>query len=137
MPSNPSDIPTNGDRRRAFGVYCCAACRTPLFDHAAKLPNGDGFPAFSRPRSDAPVAERTTTAFGMVQTSVRCCCCNAELGYVFPDGPLPGGMRYRISPSKLEFEPATERAEPHEHGPSGGHVGEPHRHARDGRAALD
>lgn len=87
------------------GIFRCVCCGAALFDKEEKFESGCGWPAFSAPRSDAPVGEETDRSFGMVRTEVHCEDCGAHLGHVFPDGPGPSGLRYCINGVCLTFEP--------------------------------
>ncbi len=93
------------DKHYEPGEYTCAGCGTVLFESDAKYNSGCGWPAFTKPQSDAKVEEKRDTSFGMVRTEVLCANCGGHLGHVFPDGPQDqGGMRYCINSLSLDFE---------------------------------
>jgi peptide-methionine (R)-S-oxide reductase len=87
------------------GTYGCAGCDLSLFPSETKYDSHTGWPSFWQPLSNA-VAERSDTSFLMDRTEVHCVRCGGHLGHVFPDGPLPTGLRYCMNGVALNFKPA-------------------------------
>ena len=87
------------------GLYSCAACEEPLFVSDTKFDSGCGWPSYFEAINPEAIIEYRDVSHGMVRTEVRCANCGGHLGHVFPDGPLPTGLRYCINGHAMTFEP--------------------------------
>lgn len=83
------------------GLYACRCCRTLLFDSSLKFESGTGWPSFTQPYSESVIAYHKDSGHGMVRIEVTCNVCDAHLGHVFPDGPLPSGLRFCINSASI------------------------------------
>jgi methionine-R-sulfoxide reductase len=83
------------------GRYHCACCDTPLFDATSKFDSASGWPSFTQALTPGVVAYHADNSHGMQRIETACNVCDAHLGHVFPDGPLPSGLRYCINAAAL------------------------------------
>jgi peptide-methionine (R)-S-oxide reductase len=103
-----TELPFSGVHtyRHETGSYHCAGCGEVLFQSGAKFDSGCGWPSFASPANPKAVAEQDDDSLGMFRIEVTCARCGGHLGHLFPDGPMPTGMRYCINSAAMTFEPA-------------------------------
>jgi peptide-methionine (R)-S-oxide reductase len=107
-------IAREGGTERAFtgrywdtktpGTYRCVCCGEALFDSETKYDSGSGWPSFYQPIDPEAVATREDRSATMVRTEVLCGTCDAHLGHVFPDGPVPTGLRFCLNSLSLNLD---------------------------------
>ncbi|MEK7642360.1 MAG: peptide-methionine (R)-S-oxide reductase MsrB [Patescibacteria group bacterium] len=84
------------------GIYACVCCDTELFDNNTKYDSQSGWPSFTEPIRDNVVSYHEDGSHGMSRVEVVCSVCEAHLGHVFPDGPMPLGLRFCINGVSLK-----------------------------------
>ena len=87
------------------GMFVCAGCDTALFNNTVKFESGTGWPSFTTPIEGA-LGETVDRSHGMIRTECHCATCGSHMGHVFPDGPMPTGLRYCINGVALTFKQA-------------------------------
>ncbi|MCB1098749.1 MAG: peptide-methionine (R)-S-oxide reductase MsrB [Verrucomicrobiae bacterium] len=92
-------------RSTAPGRYLCACCKTVLFSSKDKYSSETGWPTFSQPVTSEAIWTKEEGGAFRQRIAVSCSVCDAHLGHMFNDGPLPKGTRYSINASSLHFLP--------------------------------
>jgi peptide methionine sulfoxide reductase msrA/msrB len=87
------------------GIYVDVVSGEPLFSSLDKYDSGTGWPSFTKPLEPDHIIEKEDRGFFLKQTEVRSKYGDSHLGHVFPDGPKPTGLRYRINSASLRFIP--------------------------------
>ena len=101
-----TERPGTGDLlyNKSEGIYTCRGCGLDLFHSETKFESGTGWPSYYQPINEVNVEEDTDYKLGYARTEVHCVRCKGHLGHVFPDGPIPTGLRYCINSVSLDFK---------------------------------
>ena len=95
---------SNDNFPKVNGIFSCVCCTNALFDSNSKFDSGTGWPSFFEPINPNNIEEKSDRSLFMRRTEVLCSKCDAHLGHVFPDGPLPTGLRYCMNGIAMVFE---------------------------------
>lgn len=93
-------------RHHEKGDYLCICCHSLLFHAGQKYDSGSGWPSFFGQAGTDSIRRIIDTSHGMQRIEIRCANCDAHLGHVFPDGPMPSGERYCVNSLSLDFSPS-------------------------------
>ncbi|KTF14771.1 peptide-methionine (R)-S-oxide reductase MsrB [Pseudoalteromonas sp. H105] len=84
------------------GEYACVCCNNVLFEGGEKFDSGTGWPSFTQPATTNAIAYNSDVSHGMQRIEAVCNVCDAHLGHVFPDGPMPSRLRYCVNALSLK-----------------------------------
>lgn len=85
------------------GTYHCRCCHAPLFRSEAKYEAACGWPCFHTPANAHCIEPIEDFSHGTFRCEATCRQCGAHLGFIFDDGPLADGLRYRINSASIKL----------------------------------
>lgn len=90
------------DEPAAVGHFC-PDCGAILFHADDAFFDESGDLCFSAPASPQRLTQQPDLSDGGRRVALHCAACDSPIGHVFPDGPFPTGLRYRVTLPLLPF----------------------------------
>ncbi len=93
------------------GVYRCGRCQLLLFTSHARFGAGVDWASFRAPVCSDHIRVIRIEVEGCERREITCAGCGSHLGFLFKDGPVPGGLRFSVTLGALIFRPGRLRPE--------------------------